>query len=157
GFASACQTHWGINPSVIYLSENHRSDSQIVDWCNTYISSFPQMAAANVRIPNKPPLHSALGRTGTHPALALIRSTTVNACAGGMAALVRDLRFHGIIQDYSQCVLLLRSTKNSPMFAGPYVSALQGQHIPVYNPRSKDFLEQIEVAQCLGAFIRLID
>ena len=157
GFASACQAQWAINSSVLYLSENHRSDSQIVDWCNTYISSFPQMAAANVRIPGKPPLHSALGRTGTHPAVGLIRSTTVDACATGMAALVRDLRVHGIIQDYSQCVLLLRSTKNSPNFAGPYVSALQDQNIPVYNPRSKDFLEQIEVAQCLGAFIRLID
>jgi DNA helicase-2/ATP-dependent DNA helicase PcrA len=157
GFASACQTQWAINPSVLYLSENHRSDSQIVDWCNTYISSFPQMAAANVRIPGKPPLHSAVGRTGTHPAVGLIRTNTVDACATGMAALVRDLRVHGIIQDYSQCVLLLRSTKNSPMFAGPYVSALQNQHIPVYNPRSKDFLEQIEVAQCLGAFIRLVD
>ena len=157
GFASACQTQWGVNPSVLYLSENHRSDSQIVDWCNTYISSFPQMAAANVRIPGKPPLHSAVGRTGTHPAVGLIRTNTVDACATGMAALVRDLRVHGIIQDYSQCVLLLRSTKNSPMFAGPYVTALQNQHIPVYNPRSKDFLEQIEVAQCLGAFIRLVD
>lgn len=157
GFDSMCQAQWGINTSVIYLSENHRSDSQIVDWCNTYISSFPQMAAASVRIPGKPPLHSAVGRTGTHPAVGLVRTNTVEACATGMAALVSDLRTHGIIQDYSQCVLLLRSTKNSPMFAGPYVSALQNQHIPVYNPRSKDFLEQIEVAQCLGAFIRLID
>jgi hypothetical protein len=107
--------------------------------------------APNVRIPGKPPLQSAVGRTGTHPAVGLIRSSTVDACATGMAALVRDLRVHGIIQDYSQCVLLLRSTKNSPNFAGPYVSALQNQNIPVYNPRSKDFLEQIEVARCLGA------
>jgi len=157
GFPAACLARWGTNPHLIYLSDNHRSDSDIVQWCNTYIASFPQMAAPNVRIPGKPLLSSALGRTGTHPAVGIIRNGTVGACATGMANLVGDLRANGIIQDYSQCVLLLRSTKNSPNFAGPYVSALQGRNIPVYNPRSKDYLEQTEVAQCLGAFIRIID
>jgi DNA helicase-2/ATP-dependent DNA helicase PcrA len=157
GFSSACQTRWNVAPQVIYLSDNHRSDRDIVQWCNTYITSFPQMAAPNVRIPGKPPLNSALGRTGTHPAVGIIRAGTVGACATGMATLVSDLRTNGIIQDYSQCVLLLRSTKNSPNFAGPYVTALQARNIPIYNPRSKDYLAQPEVGQCLGAFIRIID
>ena len=74
-----------------------------------------------------------------------------------MATLVAALRSNNVIQDYSQCVLLLRSTRNSPNFAGPYITALQAQNIPIYNPRSKDYLEQIEVAQCLGAFVRIID
>lgn len=157
GFSSACQNSWGVMPTVIYLSDNHRSDRDIVQWCNTYISSFPQMAAPNVRIPGKPPLNATLGRTAAHPAVGLIRSGTVGACAAAMAGLVSDLRTQGIIQDYSQCVLLLRSTKNSPNFAGPYVAALQARNIPIYNPRSKDYLEQPEVAQCLGAFVRIID
>jgi DNA helicase-2/ATP-dependent DNA helicase PcrA len=157
GFPSACQTRWGMSPQIIYLSDNHRSDSGIVQWCNNYIASFPQMSAPNVRIPGKPPLQSAVGRTGAHPAVGLIRTGTVGACATAMANLVSSLRIHGIIQDYSQCVLLLRSTRNSPNFAGPYVAALQAQNIPVYNPRSKDYLEQDEVAQCLGAFVRIID
>jgi DNA helicase-2/ATP-dependent DNA helicase PcrA len=157
GFPSACQTRWGVNPTIIYLSANHRSDGDIVQRCNTYIGSFPQMAAPNVRIPGKPPLYSALGRRGTYPAVGIIRNTRVSGCATGMATLVTDLRTNGIIQDYSQCVLLLRSTKNSPNFAGPYMTALQARNIPVYNPRSKDYLEQAEVAQCLGAFIRIID
>jgi DNA helicase II / ATP-dependent DNA helicase PcrA len=157
GFSAACQARWGTNPQVIYLSDNHRSDSGIVQWCNTYITSFPQMAVPNVRIPGKPPLNSALGRTGTHPGVGIIRNGTVGACAAGMATLVSDLRTNGIIQDYSQCVLLLRSTKNSPNFAGPFVTALQARNSPIYNPRSKDYLEQPEVAQCLGAFIRIID
>lgn len=156
-FPSACQTRWGVNPTIVYLSNNHRSDNQIVQWCNTYIGSFPQMAAPNVRIPGKPPLSSALGRTGNHPAVGIIRNGRVPDCATAMAGLVSDLRSNGIIQDYSQCVLLLRSTRNSPNFAGPYITALQGRNIPVYNPRSKDYLEQPEVAQCLGAFIRIID
>lgn len=157
GFSAGCQARWGITPQVIYLSDNHRSDSDIVQWCNTYITSFPQMGAPNVRIPGKPPLNAALGRTGAHPAVGIIRNGTVGACATGMATLVNDLRANGMIQDYSQCVLLLRSTKNSPNFAGPYVTALQARNIPIYNPRSKDYLDQPEVAQCLGAFIRIID
>jgi DNA helicase-2/ATP-dependent DNA helicase PcrA len=157
GFPAACQTRWGVNPQIIYLSDNHRSDSDIVQWCNNYITSFPQMAAPNVRIPGKPPLNHTLGRTGAHPAVSLIRTTTVGNCANGLANLVASLRTNGIIQDYSQCVLLLRSTRNSSHFAGPYITALQAQGIPVYNPRSKDYLEQDEVAQCLGAFVRIID
>ncbi len=157
GFPAACQTRWGINPPIIYLSENHRSDRDIVQWCNNYITSFPQMAVPNVRIHGKPPLNSSLGRTGAHPAVGLIRTSRINTSAAGVAGLVSGLRANGIIQDYSQSVLLLRSTRNSPMFAGPYVAALQAQNIPVYNPRSKDYLDQDEVAQCLGAFVRIVD
>ena len=157
GFSAACQTRWGVNPQVIYLSDNHRSDSNIVQWCNNYITSFPRMAAPNVRISGKPPLNSTSGRTGTHPAVGLIRDGRVGGCATGMASLISDLKTNGIIQDYSQCVLLLRSTKNTRNFAGPYQAALEDQNIPVYNPRSKDYLEQTEVAQCLGAFIKIID
>ncbi|MEN6625402.1 MAG: ATP-dependent helicase [Candidatus Sumerlaeia bacterium] len=159
GFPSACHANWGINPQVIYLADNHRSDSNIVQWCSDYIRGFPKMAAPNVRIPGKPPLNSSLGRTGTgtHHAVGLIRTTRVDTCATSLANLVMGLRANRIIQDYSQCVLLLRSTKNSPHFAGPYVTAFQAQNIPVYNPRSRDFLEHDEVTQCLGAFIRIID
>ena len=157
GFSSACQTRWSVSPQGIYLSDNHRSDSEIVQWCNNYITSFPRMNGPNVRIPGKPLLNSTLGRTGTHPAVGLIRDSRVIDCAAGMANLISDLKTNGIIQDYSQCVLLLRSTKNTPNFAGPYQAALENQDIPVYNPRSKDYLEQTEVAQCLGAFIKIID
>lgn len=157
GFSSTCKTRWYVVPHTIYLSDNHRSDSEIVQWCNDYITSFPKMTAPNVRIRNKPSLNSVLGRTGTHPAVGLIRSQKVTDCAAGVAKLISDLKTNGIIQDYSQCVLLLRSTKNTPRFAGPYQTALEAQDIPVYNPRSKDYLEQTEVAQCLGAFIRIID
>lgn len=157
GFPLACQTRWGVDAQVIYLSVNHRSDSDIVQWCNSYIASFPQMSAPNVRIPGKPPLLPAVGRTGTHPAVGLIRAGKVITCATAMANLVSSLRTQGIVEDYSQCVLLLRSTRNSPHFAGPYLTALQAQNVPVYNPRSKDYLEQDEVTQCLGAFVRIVD
>ena len=157
GFRSMCQTRWNVSPHLVYLSDNHRSDRKIVDWCNNYITSFSRMAAPNVRISSKPPLSSSLGRTGGHPAVGLIRNGTIKNCAVGVATLVRDLLANGIIQDYSQCVLLLRSAKNSPRYAGPFQVALEANSIPVYNPRSNDYLDRPEVAQCLGAFIRIVD
>ena len=157
GFSSSCDRRWDVRPQVTYLCDNHRSDRDIVDWCNNFIASFPRMTAPNVRIAGKPPLESTLGRTGQHPGVGLIRANTIGNCARGMADLVCDLHANGIIQDYSQCVLLLRSTKNSSRYAGPYHTALRDCNIPVYNPRAKDYLEQPEVAQCLGAFIRIID
>ena len=157
GFPSMCQKHWNVIPRTIYLSDNHRSDEEIVKWCENYITSFSQMAAPNVRISNKPPLNSSLGRTGGHPAVGLIRKGSVKDCAVEVAGLARDLRTNGIIQDYSQCVLLMRSAKNSRNYAGPFQNAFEAQNIRVYNPRSSDYLDQPEVAQCLGAFIRIVD
>lgn len=155
GFRSMCQTHWTTTPQISYLADNHRSDKDIVDWCKDYIRSFPQMAAQNVRISNKPVLRSSVGRTGGHPAVGLIRNATVKACAEDVARLVRGLLTNGTIQDESQCALLLRSARNSANYARPFQNALDAQGIPVYNPRSNDYLEQPEVTQCLGAFIRI--
>ena len=157
GFSSMCQARWSVTPRTIYLSNNHRSDKRIVDWCNSYIGSFPLMGQPSVRIASKPKLTSSRGQTGAHPAVGLIRRSTVKKCADDVASLANSLLGNGIIQDYSQCVLLLRSTRNSSHFAGPYQEALKSRQIPVYNPRSKDFLEQPEVAQCLGAFVRIVD
>lgn len=157
GFEPTCKTRWRVDPQVMYLADNHRSDIGIVRWCNDYIVSFPQMSKANVRIPNKPVLNSIKGRTGEHPALGLIKASKSGELPGLMAQLVADLKSNGIIADYSQCVLLLQSVKNTKRYAGPFMDALQGRDIPVYNPRSRDYLEQLEVAQCLGAFTRIVD
>lgn len=156
GFTPVCQSHWGIAPHVVYLADNHRSNSDIVHWCNNYITSFPQMTQPNVRIAGKPPLNPT-HLSGQHPAISLIREGNLDACANRLAQLAADLKSNGIIEDYSQCVLLLRSAKNSPNNAGRYLTAFQTRNIPVYNPRSKDYLQKNDVAQCLGAFIRIID
>ena len=157
GFPSMCRTRWTKSPKVVYLSDNHRSDEQIVDWCHNYITSFPKMAGPNVRISHKPPLRSSLGRTGAHPAVGLIRQRTVKDCAADFATLVGGLLASGIIQDYSQCVLLLRSARNSPHYAGPFQKRTRSPEYSGIQSRSNDYLDQPEVAQCLGAFIRIVD
>ena len=87
GFASACEARWGVAPRTVYLSDNHRSDGRIVDWCNRYIGSFDLMGRPEVRIANKPRLVASLGRTGRHAAVGLIRRSTVKQCAGDVASL----------------------------------------------------------------------
>lgn len=156
GFPSVCHARWTVTPRTIYLSDNHRSDKRIVKWCNEYIGSFAVMQKPKVRTASKPQLTAALG-AGAHPAVGLIRNNSVKNCAADVASLAKGLLSNGAIQDYSQCVLLLRSTQNSRNFAGPYQTALKAQQIPVYNPRSRDYLDQPEVAQCLGAFVRIVD
>ena len=156
GFPSACEHRWSTRPQTVFLSDNHRSDESIVEWCNQYIDSFPQMHAPNVRIQGKPQLKAAKSR-GSYPAVGLIRNSNASDLADDMAGLVRGLKSEGIIEDFSQCVLLLKSTNSGKRSAGPYQNALKKLQIPVYNPRSKDYVEQPEVAQCLGAFIRIVD
>lgn len=156
-FGDQCQQRWNISPRRITLVHNHRSDQQIVNWCNSYITSFPQMFQGQARVHGKPPLQPASGRNGNYPAVGLLRENNLTDLANTFADTVLGLLANGIIQDYSQCVLLLRSTKDTPRNAGPYIQALSQRNIPVYNPRSKAFLEQPEVQEILGAFISILD
>lgn len=154
-FGDQCRRKWGVAPTRVELVMNYRSDKRIVDWCTDFITSFPQMVQA--RVPNKPALNSALGVRGTYPAVGYIRETRVADLASTFAITVEGLLQNGIIEDYSQCVLLLRSTRDSIRNAGPYVSALRGRGIPVYNPRSKAFVDQQEIQQVLGALVTILD
>ncbi len=81
----------------------------------------------------------------------------MNALATRFAETVHDLVANGVVQDYSQCCLLLKSTKETPHNAQKYVVALQARGIPVYNPRNKAFLEQGEVLGLLGSLLAITD
>ena len=86
-----------------------------------------------------------------------LREAKVEALATMFAQMVQDLVANGVVQDYSQCCLLLRSTKETPNNAEKYVTALRAQGIPVYNPRNKAFLEQEEVLALLGSLLAITD
>jgi len=157
GIPSACQTRFGVTPATVYLADNYRSDNGIVTFCNDFILSHPTMTSPGVRMQGKPSLNCASGRAGGYPAVGLIRESRVPDLASSMTRLVSELQCNGVITDYSQCVLLLPSVKNTPRNAGPYIDALSSMQIPVYNPRSRGFLDQDEVAELLGAFVSVVD
>ena len=77
--------------------------------------------------------------------------------ANRFAEMVKGLLDNGIVKDPSQCVLLLKSTRSTDNFAGPYQTALEQQEIPVYNPRSRTFLQETEIQTALGALVRILD
>lgn len=156
-FGSRCRTRWKKPPAVIQLRENYRSHKAIVDWCNDYISGFPRMRVAGARAPGKKPLLFASGQKGAYPAVGFIREGKLADLATAFASTVQGLVREGIVDDYSQCVLLLRSTKDGLQSAGPYISALRQAAIPIYNPRSKSFVEQEDVQTLLGCLIAVLD
>ncbi|MBX3458554.1 MAG: ATP-dependent helicase [Planctomycetes bacterium] len=157
GFADRCMSQWRQPCTTIYLSENFRSHKDIVKFCNTFIRSFPAMQEKGARIAGKPELISSVDRGSGHPAVSHCRGKTVADCASSFATLVRDIKKHGVVEDYSQCVLLLHSAKESPRNAGPFADALRSHNVPIYNPRSGSFLEAEEVRQFLGAFVSVVD
>src|SRR6185503_8526070 len=126
-------------------------------FCNDYITAFASMAMPGARVPNKPPLVPASAIVGAYPAVGQLRAGTLNALADRFAETVQDLVVHGVVSDYNQCCLLLKSTKETPRNAEKYVNALRDRGIAVYNPRNKAFLEQQEVMGLLGALLVLVD
>lgn len=157
-FDQACMAALSECPHKIQLDKNYRSHSDIVDFFNSYITSFSEMTAQGVRAPGKNPVKAASSITGSYPAVSWLTRKKAGDLAAAVADLVKKhLIGDGIISDYSQCVLLVRSAKDSERNAGPFITALQQQGISVYNPRSKYFMESEEVQCLLAALVKVID
>ena len=157
-FDKACVAQLHISPSAVPLVDNYRSHANIVQFFNTYISSFPEMNRPGVRAPGKLPVVPKASVAGTHPAIAWITRTRARDLPDAVVSLIEDhLKTDGVISDYSQCVLLVRSAKDSPGNAGPYLAAMRARNIPVYNPRSKTFMESEEVQCLLAVLVHVVD
>jgi DNA helicase-2/ATP-dependent DNA helicase PcrA len=159
-FDRACHSYLGLPSTTIArypLADNFRSHPQIVIFSDQYITAFPSMALPGARVPGKAALSARSGISGAYPAVGQLRAASVGALADRFGDTVRDLVANGVVRDYSQCCLLLKSTKETPHNAEPYVAALTARGVAVYNPRNKAFLEQEEVQALLGAMSTLID
>lgn len=156
-FGTRCKQCYGMAPVSIGLSVNYRSNAKIVDWCNTYIQSFPQMRKSGARVAGKAPLQSVPGNPGLETSVGCLFQSKKDDLAAQFAIMLEELLAHHIIEDYSQCVLILPSVKNSARNARPFLEALAARNIPVYNPRAKAFLDHDEVRELMGAFVSMID
>jgi DNA helicase-2/ATP-dependent DNA helicase PcrA len=159
-FDQACSVYLGVLPGSVArypLVANFRSHPGIVSFCNSYITAFPSMGLPGARVPNKPALIAGSSIAGTYPSVGQLRAASMNELADKFADTVRNLVLNGIVQDYNQCCLLLKSTKESPNNAEKYVTSLRALGIPVYNPRNKSFLEQEEVLGLLGTLLAITD
>jgi DNA helicase-2/ATP-dependent DNA helicase PcrA len=157
-FDKACQAIFNQTPHQIQLENNYRSHPDIVNFFNQYITSFPEMNVSGVRAPNKQPVIAASSISGNYPAVSWISQTRAGDLANAVANFINNhLIADGIISDLSQCVLLLRSTKDSPRNAGPFIQAFESLGIPIYNPRSKSFMDSEEVQCLLASLVQVID
>jgi DNA helicase-2/ATP-dependent DNA helicase PcrA len=159
-FDAACTAWLGVPAEGVRkyaLADNFRSHERIVTFCNAYIRAFPSMQAPGARVPDKPILVARSDVVGEHPAIGKIEAGNLTATATAFAQTVRDLLANRVIEDYSQCCLLLQSTKEGRQSAGPYIDALRALGVPYYNPRNRAFLKQEEVLAILGAIVTLTD
>lgn len=157
-FDQQCQTKWpGIRVEEVTLVDNYRSHESIVQWCNEYIISFPSMLQPGARAPGKQNLMPRASVTGAYPAVGWLEANRVIDLPGRFVSMVQGLISNNIVTDYSQCVLLISSARETPRYAGPYVQELRSANIPVYNPRSKAYVEREEIAVAMGAFLEIVD
>ena len=159
-FDAACEVLLGIDKALVRtypLIENYRSHPDIVTFCDDYITGFAEMHEVGARAAGKQSLIPKSDVTGPYRALGIVQGKKVPDAPAAVATIIRDLKDNGIIDDYSQTCILLKSTRESPFNAQPYVTALNGLGIDVYNPRSGNFLYQDEVKTLLGAIMYFAD
>ena len=159
-FDNACLREWGIrinDDNKVYLNNNYRSHAEIVRYYDGYIRSFRVMNLQGARVPYKPNLNPRSGINGNHITVGYIRGRTIQETAENFAQFVRYLLDENIINRPSECVLLMKSVRETSRWAGPFREALENVNIRVYNPRSRSFLEQEEIMLALGAFVAIID
>ena len=158
-FDHACEVFLGVpraNVARYTLVDNFRSHPSIVEFVNDYIGGFPVMNAPNARAP-KPAIRPQRPNDTRYPAVVRLDATSIDQLATRFAAQVQSLLDDNVVNDLSECCLLLKSTRESRQNAGPYVEALVARDIPVYNPRNKAFTEQEEVQGLLGAMLAVLD
>ena len=158
-FDDACEVFLGVPKAQVArypLVDNFRSHKDIVTFFDDYIRAFPVMAKRGARAP-KPPIRAKKIIPETYPAVGRLRAAGLSDLAVVFAKTVRGLVDEKVVNDPSECCLLLKSTRESPRNAGPYVEALISEGFDVYNPRNKAFAEQEEVQGLLGALLAVAD
>ncbi len=157
-FENSCQQKWKI-PEItsVFLSTNYRSNPGIITFYDGYMRSFQEMSLPGARVRGKPPLTAGSAINGSYPPVAIHRGKNADEVAEFFANMLEYLLDKQLIHDYSECVLLLHSTKRSKYKAGPFMDALENHNIPYYNPRSKGLLEQEEIKVILGGLLKIID
>jgi DNA helicase-2/ATP-dependent DNA helicase PcrA len=158
-FDEAIKNSYGttVKVSLSPLVENYRSHPKIVEWCNAFMKSFGVMSKPGARAPGKPQLIAKNMIAGDYPPVSFLSADKYEHLGQVFGKFVKTLKEQGTINDYSECVFLLKSTRRSPWNAGPFMDALDNEHIKAYNPRSKSYLEAEEIKAAMGAFLEIID
>lgn len=141
------------NCKTMQLTANYRSHRGIIEKYDRW------MASANWRNPGGAPFRHdkqivpASVEHRAYPAVFSVWGSGKKDEAARLADLVATLKENGVISDYSQVALLLRSVREE--YSGHYIAALAEKNIPAYCPRAKKYFENREVRDMLACFALL--
>lgn len=176
-FQRRCHIAAGVAPPIIYLRNNYRSTSNIVELCNAFVALDPDYAPA--RVAGKPPLLASRPHDEytNYPVLGLFRpdrqtlardiASTLDAIFNGAGFQIpgtrQPIRRHrgGSIAD---CALLCGSPRERdykgrprlPLLLRDQLSGL-AQPLHVFNPRGVAFHLVPEVEQLGGLLLECLD
>ncbi len=156
-FGTQSMRRWKTDPTRCDLNENHRSHPEIVTWFNDYITSFPEMRSKGARAPGKRPMVSRAKVSGRYPAVSAVLQPTLDGSAMALADLLLALKAKRKIKGWEEVAILLHSTRETKPKAKPYVEALRGRDVKVYNPRSRAMQKDSLVQTLLGALTVVLD
>lgn len=132
------------------LSINYRSHERIIgaydrwmasaDWSNP---KGPDFRFAKTIVPEPGAMYPG------YPAVFSIYGTSGRDEGERFADMVAYLKAQGIVDDYSQIALLLRSVRGE--HSGRYLEALARKGIPAFCPRARGYFENVEVRLMVAA------
>ncbi|HZR94025.1 MAG TPA: ATP-dependent DNA helicase [Gaiellaceae bacterium] len=136
------------------LTTNYRSHEKIVRAYDRWMASADWSNAAG------PPFRfdkkidpDPDGDFPDYPAVISIWGQNARDEGERFADLVATLKDKGVIEDYSQVALLLRSVRDQ--HSKPYLDALEKKGIPAFCPRARAYFDNDEVRLMVGCFALL--
>ena len=127
----------------ITLSTNYRSHEKIVGASNRYMRSIAWNYDGRSFRFDKTIVANPHQTFTAYPAVFRLQAPKLDEEGEAFAHTVDYFKEHGIIHDYSDVALLLRSVQKS--WSGHYIDALIRHGIPYFNPRARHYLENDEV------------
>ncbi len=165
-FEKRCQEELKVKPERVELLENYRSDKSIVAYINYFMKRHANHKEFKTYWRSLSTDKRVLWYSGidsyreVEGAVFEVRGEKRDL-ALFILNLLKSLKGEGVIEDYSDAVLLLPTTrernfKGEKTLAALVRELLEREGIGVYNPRSKAFKEREEVRRSVGALLEVV-
>jgi DNA helicase-2/ATP-dependent DNA helicase PcrA len=153
-FPARCRHEFGVKPERIPLGTNYRSRRKIVDFFDGFMQQCDWRrrppARGSHRVQNK---EIVAARKDAGPAVAASTAAAPDAVAREIARLVRELIDQRRVENANQIAFLYPSLKS--VHVERMIGALEAEHLRVYAPRARTFLEGDEATAMLGLFTQI--
>jgi DNA helicase-2/ATP-dependent DNA helicase PcrA len=139
------------NCKLVKLTINYRSHKEIIDRCNKFITSIEWGGFRHDK-EIKPPEDQEFQN---YPSVFTIWGENEKDEAKRFVDLIKFLKEHKVIEDWSDIVLLLKSVR--PEFTKHYIEELKSKNIPYFCPRAKLYFENEEIKLLIACYAIIFD